>query len=275
MKTTTWISSVWLAMGFAFLIPVDDLIAEEPTTSTLIRQAAVKVEADEAATSIQWSRLAPENGKPFNDPFSRLTQDQLAELSLVARVRRLISEEKIGPDGPDANEAAKISGELKKQGVDVGWLLVQRERIPQIREHQIKAVSESVAKSLESTIVTVKGYATPVRWVNGLVVEILVVPTFAMCTHETEPSPLHVISVKNDEGFSLRQKDTPVRVTGVLSAEPKSTPLVTASGAQSFVSAYKIVPSNIEILTPTRRPSKTFEQVPASSQKTINTQNGE
>ncbi len=259
MKTAPWLSFVSLAMLFAFLIPVDDLIAEEPTTSTLIRQAAVKVEADEAAPSIQWSRLAPENGKPFNDPFSRLTQDQLADLSYVARVRRLISEEKIGPDGPDANEAAKISGELQKQGIDIGWLMVQRERIPQIRQHQIKAVSESVAKSLEPNIVTVEGYATPVRWQNGRVVEIFVLPTAAMCSHATEPSPLHVISVKNDEGFSLRQKETPVRVTGVLSAEAQSTRLATASGVRSFISAYKIVPSKIESFTPTRRPSKTVE----------------
>ena len=82
MKTTPWISFLSLAMRFTFLTPACDLIAEELNAPTSIRQAAGKAEAGKAPKTIQWSVLAPENGKPFHDPFAKLTQDQLEELEL-------------------------------------------------------------------------------------------------------------------------------------------------------------------------------------------------
>ena len=62
-----------------------------------------------APKKIQWSDLAPEDGRPFNVPFAKLTNTQHGDLSYVARIRRLIYEEKIEPDGVDAKSAAKMS----------------------------------------------------------------------------------------------------------------------------------------------------------------------
>ncbi len=216
-------------------------VADEENTSL-----TAQVPSDEQ-TDVQWSKLAPENGKPFNDPFSKLTSDQLANVSYVVRVQRLIAEEKIEADGADAIEAGKIARGLKDQNIDIGWLMLQRDRVKQIRGLQIDAVAKSVADSLKTKTVTVKGYATPIRNDKGKVLEILVTPTSAMCSHSSSPSPLQVISVEWDEEQDLKKPGTPVIVSGLLIAKSKTTPLLTANGVQPFTSAYRLVPSKIRV----------------------------
>lgn len=102
-------------MLFACLIPVDDLIAEEPTAApTSISQDAEKAEADEATETIRWNALAPENGKPFNDSCAKLTQKQLSDLSDVVRVQRLIAEEKIITKPSPGSGSHRTHGRTKR-----------------------------------------------------------------------------------------------------------------------------------------------------------------
>lgn len=253
MKTTLWLSSASLAMLFAFLIPLDDLIAEEPTTPTSLHSTADKAAGDGAPKTVQWRVLAPDNGKPFNDPFTKLTDDQRADLSYVVRVRRLIYEEKIEVDGVDAKEAKSLARKLKEAGIDIGWLMAQRERVRQSRGLQVDEYSKSVAKSMQSEVVTIEGYATPIRDKAGKVKMFLLTPTPAMCSHSSAPSPLHVIYVKSNLEQAPKTPGTPVIISGSLIAETNTTPLLAADGVQVFTSAYKMVPSKIQILPSRRR----------------------
>ena len=141
-----------------------------------------------------------EDGKPFNDPFSKLTRDQLSDLSYVARVRRLINEEKINLNGADAKEAAKMSAKLKEQGVDIGWLMVQRQRVRQMRGLQIEGLSKTIAESLGDKEVTLTGYAVPIKVNEGRMKEFFLVPTIAACSHEAAPPRLQVVFVSTDQG---------------------------------------------------------------------------
>lgn len=238
----TLISSLFASPSFA----------ETPDTPN--SEARVESTTDDYGTpkTIGWSKLAPENGKPFNDPFSKLSSDQLANVSYVVRVRRLIAEEKIEADGADAIEAAKIARALKDQNIEVGWLMSQRDRVKQIRGLQIEAVAKSVEDSLKTTTITINGYATPIRNGEGKILEILVMPTSAMCSHSSSPSPLQVISVKWDEKQEVKKPGTPVIISGSLIAKSKTTPLLTANGVQPFTSAYQIVPSKIRVLQTTQ-----------------------
>jgi hypothetical protein len=53
---------------------------------------------------ISWQDLIPET-HAFDDPFKALTQDQLEDLSLVARVRQLLALNKIDASSPDLQRA--------------------------------------------------------------------------------------------------------------------------------------------------------------------------
>ena len=224
------------------------LVAEEAKALATTANSSSNSDADKPAKKIEWTYLAPENGRPFNDPFAKLTSDQRADLSYILRIRRLIGEEKIEANGDDAEEAIRLGRKLQQQGIDVNWHFAQIQRIPQLRRQQIDEVSKSIAKSVGSETVTLVGYAIPVRTQDDLAVEFLVTPTLATCSHATEPSPLYVVSVKSERGFPLSPRGTPVRVQGVFSAEANSTRLMTAGGVQNILSAYKIIPSTVELL---------------------------
>ena len=244
MKPTRRIRFLSLAMLSAFLISVD-LIAEELTTPTLVRQAAGKSEGGDPKT-IRWSVLAPENGKPFNDPFAKLTQNQLADLSYVVRVQRLIAENKIKADGGDAKEAAGLARKLTTEGVDIGWLMAQRKRIQQIRGLHVEDVSKSIVESLGDKEVTLTGYVIPITVDHGQVLEFFLVPTVAACSHEAAPAPLQVVYVSTDEGFAAPDKATPVRVTGIIKASSKAKTKISASGKTTVRSAYTMLSPAVE-----------------------------
>jgi hypothetical protein len=259
MKTSSWISFVSLAMAFAFLITVDDLIADEPTTPTSIRLAAGKAEADEAQKTIRWSVLAPENGKPFNDPFAKLTQNQLADLGYVVRVQGLIAENKIKADGVDAKEAAELARKLTTEGVDIGWLMAQRERVQQIRGLQVEDVAKSIAKFLGDQEVTLTGYVIPIKMSQKRLTEFFLVPTTAACSHEDAPPRLQVVFVASEQGIAPPDRRTPVRVTGKVVAETTTRTTFNGNGQVEVHSAYAMSSPEINVFQATkksRNPSK-------------------
>lgn len=205
--------------------------------------------ADAAPTKIQWSDLAPENGKPFSDPFAKLTRKQLRNLSFVMRVRRLIADEKISADGPDAKEATELAGKLQQQGVDISWLMVQRERVVQIRGLQVEKVAASIGESLRDKTIAVHGYVIPCTTDDqGRLREFFLVPTIAACSHEDAPPRLQVVFVLPNAGIDPPGKRTPVRVTGKVVAKTNSRPTINANGRVTVHAAYAMSSPKIEIL---------------------------
>ena len=250
MSTTPSISLVSLAMVFAASILVDDLIAEETTTPTAIRQAAGKADADKAPKTIRWSILAPENGKPFSDPFAKLTQNQLSDLSYVVRVQRLISEEKIGAKGVDAREAAELARKLTTEGVDIGWLMAQRERVQQARGLQVESLSKSIAKSLDNKKVTLTGYVMPVKVRQKGLTDFFLVSTYASCSNEAAPSPLKVVFVSTQQGIELPPRGIAVRVTGRVKAQPNTRAVSNGIALTTVQSAYTMLSPQVEMYAP-------------------------
>ena len=67
----------------------------------------------EGSRSIIWDDLLPKESKTFDDPFDELTEEQLLDLGMVARIRFLLGSEKISADGSDAAEAKKLVAKLE------------------------------------------------------------------------------------------------------------------------------------------------------------------
>ncbi len=244
---------VSLATLIAFLITACDLIAEQPTTATSIRPAVEKAERAASSKTISWSDMAPENGRPFNDPFAKLSQKQLSDLSYVVRVGRLIAEEKIKADGVDAKAAAEIARKLTDDGVDIGWLMVQRERVKQIRGLQVEDLSKAIAESLGDNPVTLTGYVMPVKVSQQRLTEFFLVPTSAACSDEAPPSPLQALFISTEQGIERPNKGVPVRVTGRIEAQTTVKTIRNGIGIMTVQSAYTMPTSSIEIYT---HPSK-------------------
>lgn len=205
------------------------------------------------AKAIQWSDLAPEQGRPFVDPFAKLSSAQIGDLGYVVRVRQLIADEKIDANGEDAKEAAALASELEQQGVNIGWLMVQRERVRQIRGLQVERVSNSIAESLRNQRVSLTGFVIPVTVNDGRLTEFFLVPTLAACSHEDPPPRLQVVFVATEPGIAPPGRRTPVRVTGTVVADVNARGTVNASGQVMVHSAYAMLSPEIKQLQTTRK----------------------
>ncbi|MDF1746690.1 MAG: DUF3299 domain-containing protein [Gimesia sp.] len=253
MKLKTCISFVLATLLITIAISKNDTIAEDSISLKTTFQDTKKSETGESPKTIQWSFLAPENGKPFNDPFAKLTQDQLSDLSYVVRIQRLIEDEKIKADGVDAKEAANLSNKLTSEGVDIGWLIIQRERVKQIRGLQVESQSRSIAKSLGDKKVTLTGYVIPIRKREGKLTEFFLVSTIAACSHEDVPPRLKVIFVTSKSGLFSADKRTPVRVTGRIKAKATMRKIINGNGQVMVHSAYEMSSAIAELYSPAQQ----------------------
>lgn len=208
--------------------------------------------ADGAARAIQWRDLAPENGKPFLDPFTKLSSDQIVDLSYVVRVRRLIADDKIEAGGEDAKEAAALASQLERQGVDIGWLMVQRGRVQQIRSLQVERQAKAIAESLQDQRVSLTGYVIPITFDETRLTEFFLVPTIAACSHEDAPPRLQVVFIATEQGIANPGRRTPVRVSGKIVAETTTSGTFNANGRVSVHSAYLMSSPEINVFQAAR-----------------------
>lgn len=242
----------------AFVLTVISLtiqvsLAEDANTQTSVLQGAGKAEGDKVSKTIQWRVLAPENGRPFTDPFAKLTQNQLADLSYLVRVQRLIEEEKIEADGVDAQDAKRLARKLTTEGIDIGWLLAQRRHVAKIRALQIEEVSKSIVESLGDKKVTLTGYVIPITVHQERLTECFLVPTSATCSSEAAPSPLQVVYVSMDLGVEPPEKRIPVCVTGRVKAQATTKTVSNGIATTSVQSAYTmILPAIVAYAQPRR-----------------------
>jgi hypothetical protein len=196
---------------------------------------------------IQWRFLAPENGRPFTDPFAKLTGDQLSDLSYVVRVQRLIAEEKIEANGVDAKEGKRLARKLKLEGVDIGWLMAQRRNVTKIRGLQVKNLSKSIAESLGGKKITLTGFVIPITVRQERLTEIFLEPTSNACSNEAAPSPNQVVFVSTEQGIARPDRGIPARVTGRVKAQTTTQTVRNGIAATTVQSAYTMLSPEIKV----------------------------
>ena len=148
----------------------------------------------ETAREVGWEDLVPTTAD-FDDPFEKLTEDQLYELGLVVRTRERkargatdISEETLAA-------AAEAEEKLRADKVDIEGLLARREEITEKR----RARAEAVNTELDGQNVRIPGYLLPLDFDGKKVTEFLLVPYVGACIHVPPPPPNQIVHVRPDE----------------------------------------------------------------------------
>ncbi len=209
---------------------------------------AVAPAEDNQPVVIQWKTLAPAESAQYRDPFAKLSRQQLQRLGFVVRIQNLIAVEKISPDGESAVEAAKIAGQLKKQGVDIPWLMAQREHVTLLREKQEQTVTNSIAKKFYDKRVKLTGFAVPLKTVGGRITEFYLVPSFATCSHSSAPPANEVVYVSTESGIVINGRRSSVTVVGKVTAKQTIRFIPSAAGPKKITAAYVIVPEQAEVI---------------------------
>lgn len=184
---------------------------------------------EERPPEVAWGDLLPKTTGQFDDPFAKLSDEQLTQLARVARIRRLLEERKIPADGPSAEEEKRSVTELASQGFDVDWLLSQRERVTRERMKRAGQVDEGLA----GTRIRIPGYVLPLFYGDDKkVTEFLLVPWVGACIHTSPPPPNQMIHVAVPGGTDARGPFSPVWLEGTLELKPASYELFLVDGTR-------------------------------------------
>lgn len=184
---------------------------------------------------ISWQDLIPDM-QAFDDPFEALTQDQLEDLSLVARVRQLLALNKIDESSPDVQRARENEQRLSEAGVDIDGLLARRAEIRELR----RARAESVAQELDGQRIRIPGYVLPLEFEGTQVVEFLLVPFVGACIHTPPPPPNQIVHVRVDKGIKDWGLFHPVWVTGDMSVQASTQSLFLVDGSDDINVGYSM-----------------------------------
>ena len=183
---------------------------------------------------ITWNDLIPE--VEFDDPFAKLTEEQIYDLSIVARYRQLRQQDKLEPGSLNEREEAELIASLEDQGIDIEWLLSQRERVAKARAQQANSSSNLTGKRIK-----IPGYALPLTHTKNDLTEFLLVPWVGACIHTPPPPPNQIIHVMFPEGTTPRDRFSPVWIEGNLENSPDDYTLYLVDGSREIRANYTLV----------------------------------
>ena len=209
-------------------------------TVCLLVALAVTVPANDVR-ELGWEDLVPA-ATGFDDPFAALSDEQLIDLSVVARIKILLAEKPGVVNEAMKEDAEEATARLVAAGVDIDGLLARREEIRELR----RQAAEGLVGGLDGVNVRMPGFALPLDHEGREVTQFLLVPYWGACIH-TPPPPLNQIVYVTITGDG-RELDAyePVWVAGEMTAETGTRNLFYRDGATDIATGYTLRAEMIE-----------------------------
>ena len=188
---------------------------------------------------LEWSDLQLKI--EFEDPFKKLSEEQLLHLGTYARVENLKEKapERVTPAmQAEVDEGLQI---LESQGIDFQDLLAKRAEITELREQQ----GTAVVTELDGKQIRMPGFALPLEYSDKKITEFLLVPWVGACIHTPPPPPNQIVYVKVEKGFKTNGMFEPIWVSGELMAKPLTKNLYLKDGSADIGVGYTLVANSI------------------------------
>jgi len=186
---------------------------------------------------VMWADLVPKSAV-FDNPFLKLTPEQLARVSEVAAIRdrRERGDKNLSQAETDSEQA--LARKLAQAGIDVDGLLAKRKEIIER--------GRAVNPLLNGQFVRLPGYLLPLEFSGKLVSEFLLVPWVGACIHTPPPPPNQIVHVKPDKPVTMTGMFEPVWVTGKLRAGAIKKSLSLVDGSADIDVGYSLQASRVE-----------------------------
>lgn len=205
-----------------------------------------------------WQDLLPNSNQKksdFVDPFAQLTPEQLEDLAILSRIRWLIASNKADPNGASAQEAKQIEETFAQAGIDVDWLLSQRQTVKQQR------IEQATNKTVQGHDIKLSGIILPLYWnKQRLMTHFLLMPYLGQCSHFPPPPPNQIICVESAEPVDFQKLTANltkseysflwVSIEGKISLKATSHNVFRVDGMLWLESGYGVVCHKINLCTP-------------------------
>jgi hypothetical protein len=203
--------------------------------------APVSAGSDQTPRTLGWQDLLPPPVE-FDDPLTKLTPDQLFNLSSVIVMRRLKAEGSVLMTEERTAKLETSEKTLTESGIDIDDLLAQRERVKEAR----RAQSEVVVDALDGQTIRMPGYVLPLEFDGTKVREFLLVPFVGACIHTPPPPANQIVHVRPETSFESDGLFQAVWVTGNMSVGASKQSLFFVDGSSDIAIGYSLQASSVE-----------------------------
>jgi len=186
---------------------------------------------------VMWADLVPRSAA-MDNPFLRLTKEQLAWVSEVAAVRdrKDRGDRTLSATERESEQAAERK--LQEAGIDVDGLLATRMKIIER--------GRAVNPLLNGQNVRLPGYLLPLEFSGKQVSEFLLVPWVGACIHTPPPPPNQIVHVKPAKPVEMGGMFAPVWVTGQMTTGAIKKSLSLVDGSADIDVGYSLRASAVE-----------------------------
>jgi hypothetical protein len=195
----------------------------------------------ETPRQLLWADLVPKQA-PTDNPFAKLTHDQLQQLADVASVRDRKAQGDTSIPALELENEQAVSRKLAQAGIDVDALLAKRKAMAEQR----RTLGKTVNATLDGQTVRMPGYMLPLEFSGKMVSEFLLVPWVGACIHTPPPPPNQIVHVKADKPVEFGGLFTPVWVTGRMGTGAAKTSLYLIDGTSDIDVGYSLRASQVE-----------------------------
>ena len=195
-----------------------------------------------ANRELNWDDLVPASAE-FDDPFTRLDEQQLYELTIVAQVRdRRDAGDEISEEQQELYD--EIMASLKEQEIDADYLLSIREDVSKERVAKTRLADPE----LHESEVKIPGYLLPLEFEGQTVTEFFLVPYVGACIHVPPPPPNQIVLVSFPGGFEMPGDIyTPVWVEGQMLVQESKSSLFYVDGSDEIPSSYRVDAADVTL----------------------------
>ena len=191
----------------------------------------------EEPREVMWADLVPKSAA-FDNPFLKLTPEQLARVSDVAAVRDRKARGDQNLTRTEIESEAALVRKLEQAGVDVDALLAKRKEIIERGRH--------VNPLLNGQYVRLPGYLLPLEFSGKNVSEFLLVPWVGACIHTPPPPPNQIVHVRPEKPVAMSGMFEAVWVTGQLTTGAIRKSLSMVDGSADIDVGYSVQAARVE-----------------------------
>jgi len=186
---------------------------------------------------VMWADLVPKSAV-MDNPFLKLTKEQLAWVSDVAAVRDRKDRGDKTLSATERESEQALSRKLGEAGIDVDGLLATRMKIIER--------GRAVNPLLNGQNVRLPGYLLPLEFSGKQVTEFLLVPWVGACIHTPPPPPNQIVHVKPEKPVEIGGMFAPVWVTGQMTTGAIKKSLSLVDGSADIDVGYSLRASQVE-----------------------------
>lgn len=191
----------------------------------------------EEPRQVMWADLVPKSAV-FDNPFLKLTQEQLARVSEVAAIRDRRERGDKSLSRAEIESEPALVRKLEQAGIDVDGLLAKRKEIIER--------GRAINPLLNGQNVRLPGYLLPLEFSGKQVSEFLLVPWVGACIHTPPPPPNQIVHVKPEKPVEMSGMFAPVWVTGQMTTGAIRKSLSLVDGSADIDVGYSLRASRVE-----------------------------